>query len=146
MPDNAMTTLLFIGIAILGLLVIVLSPLVITLIFWAFTKLLKFEKQDFKAALLCVLIMFAIMIIIDSGFYFLFIGQMSNSMSLASLVIAGLGGIIAIHRIYKESISRCIFIVLLTQIACVIAFIFLMLLIGLILVFLKGKGVLGWMR
>jgi len=127
--------ILVISLSMLGLVV---APVVASLVLRLFSRLFKFPKNDFKTALYCNLIILGIFIGVSSVSSILFLGQkLSPIFTIFSYVISLIVGTYVVHRFYGSSIFKSFLALFLTGLVLIIAFIFVILLVGLGIAFIK---------
>ena len=117
---------------------IIVAPLIASLVLRLFSRLFKFPKNDFKTALYCNLIILGVFAGISSVSNILFLGQkLSPIFTILSLVISLIVGTYVVHRFYGSSLLKSFFALLLTGLALFIALIFVIILVGLGIAFIK---------
>ena len=135
--NSTSSVVLIFSLSILG---IIIAPLVASLILCLFSRLFKFPKNDFKTALYCNLIILGIFVGISSSLNILFLDQIQKLSSLFTIlasIISLIAGTYVIHRFYGSSLLKSFFVLLLTGLTLFIALIFVIILIGLGIAFIK---------
>ena len=120
----------------LSILGLAIAPLVASLVLRLFSRLFKFQKNDFKTAFYCSLIILGILIGINSILSILFLDQiqkLSSIFTILSLAVSFIAGIYVIHRFYGESILKSFSVLLLTGLIMFVVLILIIILISLIL-------------
>jgi len=132
------SALLIILIMFLSVLSLAIAPLVASLVLCLFSRLFKFQKNDFRTALYCNLIIFGIFVGISSVSGILFLGQkLSPIFTIFPYIISLITGTYVVHRFYGSSLLKSFFVLLLTGLTLFIALIFVILIISLGIAFIK---------
>lgn len=129
------STPLIILIMFLSILGSAIAPLVASLVLRLFSRLFKFQKNDFKTAFYCSLIILGILIGINSILSILFLDQiqkLSSIFTILSLTVSFIAGIYVIHRFYGESILKSFLVLLLTGLIMFVVLILIIISISLI--------------
>ena len=119
----------------LSVLSLAIAPLVASLVLCLFSRLFKFQKNDFKTAFYCSLIILGILIGVNSILSILFLDQIPKSslFTILSLAVSFIAGVYVIHRFYRESIFKSFLVLLLTGLIMFVVLILIIILISLIL-------------
>jgi len=96
----------FVGGLIIGTLFLISIPLILAIILFYFARLLKFKKTDFKTALLSVLVIFSIMILLNSLPYiifFIFRWLLDILLRIFIVILSFTSGVFVLRKYYDES-------------------------------------------
>jgi len=133
--NSTSSVILIISLSMVGIIV---APLIASLVLRLFSRLFKFPKNDFKTALYCNLIILGIFVGISSVPSILFLGQkLSPIFTILPYIISLVIGTYVVHRFYGSSLLKSFFVLLLTGLTLFIALIFIIILIGLGVAFIK---------
>ena len=133
--NSTSSVILIFSLSIVGIIV---APLIASLVLRLFSRLFKFQKNDFRTALYCNLIIFGIFVGISSVSGILFLGQkLSPIFTIFPYIISLITGTYVVHRFYGSSLLKSFFVLLLTGLTLFIALIFVILIISLGIAFIK---------
>lgn len=117
---------------------IIVAPLVASLVLRLFSRLFKFPKNDFKTALYCNLITLGVFVGVSSMSSILFLGQkLSPIFTILPFIISLIVGTYVVHRFYGSPLLKSFFVLLLTGLTLFIVLIFVIIIIGLGMAFIK---------